>query len=290
MIKLLSLILLILLLIIGGKRGLKTFITIYINLILIMFLIIIVGWGFNPTIPTFIMCILISLLILFMLNGYNKKTKSSFISVSIILIIFMLITYLLGSRIYIHGYTEETIEAISYVEYNTGINMLQLSNCMIIIGLIGNIIDSSIAISSALYEVHVNNPKLKKIELFTSGMNIGKDILGTTTNTLFFAYLGSYMTLILFFIDHGYSFQGIINAKVFAQEFARIMLSGTAAFLIIPITSIITSINCTKEEDDYNEEDEYSFRKQKPTSRRKRSPRTNNSNRKERTLNTLQRS
>ena len=150
-----------------------------------MFLIIIVGWGFNPTIPTFTICIIISLLILFVLNGYNIKTKSSFISVSIILIIFMLITYLLGSRIYIHGYTEETIEAISYVEYNTGINMLQLSNCMIIIGLIGNIIDTSIAISSALYEVHVNNPKIKKLELFTSGMNIGKDILGTTTNTLF---------------------------------------------------------------------------------------------------------
>ena len=188
---------------------------------------------------------------------------------------------MLGSRIYIQGYTEETIEAIGYVEYNTGINMLQLANCMIIIGLIGNIIDTSIAISSALYEVHVNNPKLNKIELFKSGMNIGKDISGTTTNTLFFAYLGSYMTLLIFFQDHGYTASAILNAKVFAQEFSRIILSGTAAFLIIPITAIITAIKCEKG-DDYNEKDEYNLREQRDTSSRKRSPRINNSNRKKR--------
>ena len=282
MITALSIILFTLLILIGGKRGLKTFITIYLNLALLMILIIIVGWGFNPTIPTFIMCIVITTIILFFLNGYNKKTQSSFISVSITLIIFLLITLLLGSRIYIQGYAEETIEAISYVEFNTGINMLQLSNCMIIIGLIGNIIDTSIAISSALYEVHINNPHLNKKELFTSGMNIGKDILGTTTNTLFFAYLGSYMTLIIFFQDHGYTLQGIINAKVFAQEFTRIILSGTASFLIIPLTSLITSINCTKGDDDYYEENEYNLREQRDTSSRKRIRRTNNKDREER--------
>lgn len=279
MITALSIILFVLLILIGGKRGFKTFLTIYFNLGLLMLLIIIVGWGFNPTIPTFIICIVISTIILFFLNGYNKKTLSSFISVLITLIIFLGITILLGSRVYIQGYTEETIEAISYVEFNTGINMLQLSNCMIIIGLIGNIIDTSIAISSALYEVHVNNPHLSKLELFVSGMNIGKDILGTTTNTLFFAYLGSYMTLIIFFQDHGYSLSGILNAKVFAQEFTRIMLSGTASFLIIPLSSIITAINCTKEKDDYYEKNEYYLREQRDSSSRQESSRTDNSNR-----------
>ena len=254
MIKLLSLILLILLLIIGKERGLKTFITIYINLALIFLLVIIVGWGFNPIIPTIFICIIIALIILFFLNGYNKKTLSSFIAVSIIIVIFIAITLLVSNRIYIQGYTEETIEAIGYVVYDTGINMLNLSTCVIIIGLIGNIIDTSIAISSSLYEVHINNPKLTKKELFISGMNIGKDILGTTTNTLFFAYLGGYMTLLLFISDHKYSFSSIINAKVFATEFTRIVLSGIASFLIIPLTSFITSNMCLNDKELYTEE------------------------------------
>jgi len=71
MIKLLSLVLLILLILVGGKRGLKTFFTIYINLGLIFLLVILVGWGFNPIIPTLIICLIISMIILFLLNVFS---------------------------------------------------------------------------------------------------------------------------------------------------------------------------------------------------------------------------
>lgn len=268
MIKILSIILLILLLLIGGKRGLKTFLTIYINLFLIFIIIVLVGWGFNPQIPTFIICLIISVIILFFLNRTNKKTISSFISVTILLIIFFIITIIFGNNIYIQGYAEENIEGISYVIYDTGINMLALSNCIIIIGLIGNIIDTSIAISSALYEVSINNPHLNIKELFKSGMSIGKDILGTTTNTLFFAYLGSCMTLLIFFQDFQYSLTAIINSKIFATEFTRIMLSGIASFLVIPITSIVASFLCTiNKEEKTNEKNENNIRRQRTTSR-----------------------
>ena len=237
----LSIILLLLLIIIGGKRGIKTYIMIYINLFLIMGLIILVGWGFDPLIVTLINVIITSLIILFFLNGYNKKTISSFISVIIILLIFIGITYTFGNFIYIQGYSEETIESIGYVTYNTGLNMLKLTDSIIIIGLIGNIIDTSIAISSALYEVHDNNPKLNIKELFNSGMNIGKDILGTTTNTLFFAFIGGTMSMLVYFIDYKYTILSLINSKVFALYFTKIVLSGIASFLIIPLTSIISS-------------------------------------------------
>ena len=286
MIKLLSLILLLLLILIGGKRGLKTFITIYVNLFLILILIIIYGWGFDPIIPTFVISLIISCIILFLLNKVNIKTICSFISVLLILIIFFGITLLINNRIYIQGYAEENVEAISYVTYDTGLNMMNLGISIVIIGLIGNIIDTSIAISSALYEVHVNNPKLSKKELFLSGMNIGKDILGTTTNTLFFAYLGSCMTLFIYFQDFQYSFSTIINSKIFAIEFTRILLSGTASFLIIPLTAIITAYAC-KRKDDKNEKDENHLRRQESPSNRKRSPRSNNINTKRKTKNVV---
>lgn len=285
--QLLSFLLFILLLFVGGRRGVKTFITIYINLALIFLLVILVGWGFNPNIPTLVICLIISMIILFFLNGVSKKTISSFISVFILLMIFIGITIAFGNRIYIQGYTEETIEAISYVIYDSGIHMLALSNAIVIIGLIGNITDTSIAISSALYEVHVNNPKLSIKELFHSGMNIGKDILGTTTNTLFFAYLGGFMTLFIFFQDMGYSFVGIINSKVFAAEFTRIMLSGMASFLIIPLTAMITSVACKKFEEGDDEKNEYYLRGQGVVSSRERTAYVNNSNRKKRSKNSI---
>ena len=286
MIKLLSLILFVLLLLIGGKRGLKTFVTIYINLFLLLILIVIYGWGFDPLIPTFVICLIISCLILFILNKVNIKTVCSFISVIIILLVFIGITVLINNRIYIQGYAEENIEGISYVTFQTGLNMMNLGIAMVIIGLIGNIVDTSIAISSALYEVHVNNPKLKTKDLFISGMNIGKDILGTTTNTLFFAYLGSCMTLFIYFQDFQYGFTTILNSKIFAIEFTRIILSGSAAFLIIPLTAIITAIAC-KRKVDSDEEIEDTIRRQESLSNRKRTQSSNRINTKRKSKNAL---
>lgn len=255
----LAIILLLLLIIIGGKRGFKTFISIFLNIFLLLILVILIGWGFNPLISTLIICLVISTIVLFFLNDYNQKTISSFIAVLITLIIFATITIIFNSRIYIQGYTEETLQDIGYVTYNTGLNMISISNCVIIIGLIGTIIDTSIAISSALNEIYQNNPKLSKKELFLSGMNIGKDILGTTTNTLFFAYLGGYMTMLIYFQDFQYDFSTIINSKLFAQEFVNILLSGLSSTTIIPLTSFITSYICKLERNNKNEKNEYNL-------------------------------
>lgn len=245
MIKLLSLILFILLLFIGDKRGVKTFITIYLNIFLLLVLILLICHGYNPIICSLIICLIISVLILFFLNGINRKTISSFISVIIILILFSIITFCISKKIYIQGFSDESIEGL-YVTYNVGLDMINIANAVIIIGLIGTIIDTSIAISSALFEVHQNNPNLSKKELFYSGINIGKDILGTTTNTLFFAYLGSSMALLILFQDVKYGISTIINSKIFAQEFFNIVLSAIASILIIPLTSLITSKMCKK--------------------------------------------
>lgn len=282
MIKILTLILLALLIIIGGKRGIKTFLSIYFNLAILFILVIITGWGFNPTIPTLVITIIISIIIQFFLNGTNKKTISSFISVIIILLLFTGITIILGNNLYFAGYSEETIESIGFINYNVGINMIPLANSIVIIGLIGTINDTSIAISSALYELHDNNPKLKPKELYLSGINIGKDIIGTTANTLFFAFLGSSMPLFIYFQDFKYSFSAILNSKVFTIEFTRIILSGISSFIIIPISSIITTIFLKYDKEDIYEKIEHYLRRQRTTSSRKRVSSINNSNPKKR--------
>lgn len=246
MISVLTIILFILLTIIGGKRGIKTFITLFTNLILIFILMLLISWGLNPVICTLIISIIIIIVTLFFLNKTNIKTISSCISILLILLLMLLIINIFNSNSHIQGYAEETIEKVSYVEYNTGLNMLDISKSIIIIGLIGSIIDTSIAISSALYEVHINNPKLSIKQLYKSGLNIGKDILGTTLNTLFFAFIGSYISVFIYFADFSYNISTIINSKLFLSEYVRICLSGIGCFLIIPLTSIILSMMCYK--------------------------------------------
>lgn len=239
MIKLLSLIFLILLLIVGKSRGLKTFITFYLNLLLIMIYITFMRVGINAIVLAVITCILASLVTLFILNGTNIKTKSSFISIMIVLAIMLLITIFIGELSNIRGFSVEDIESIGYYSHDIGYNMTNVIIGMYLICTIGTIIDTSISVSSSMNEILENNPKLNRKELFKSGMNIGKDILSTTINTLYFAVVSGFIGFFMWY--HSSSFPFLSVDKSFVKTIIELLLAFIASIMIIPITSYITS-------------------------------------------------
>ena len=110
-----------------------------------------------------------------------------------------------------------------------------------ITGTIAAITDTAISISSSLYEVHNCNPQLGEKKLFRSGMTIGKDIIGTTTNTLYFSFVGSYLALFLWFRDLSYSFGEALNAKVLVSEVLSMFVIGIGVTGIIPLTAWVTA-------------------------------------------------
>ena len=155
----------------------------------------------------------------------------------------------------IAGFGYESYEQINMFSYDVSIDFTDIAISIILISLIGATVDSSIAISSALYEVYENNRGLSRKELFVSGMNIGRDILCTTANTLMFAFLGDFMTLLIWFYNCGYSFGEIVNAKTFAAEIIRILFSATGCIIVIPVTAYITAKALTRKETDTDTDD-----------------------------------
>ena len=145
----------------------------------------------------------------------------------------------------IQGFGIEEIEELSFFNLYVGVNFLEIASCTIIMGSIGAITDTSISISSAMNEIFIHNPFMDRYHLFKSGMNVGKDILGTTTNTLYFAFIGGYLALIVWFKDLSYSLGEVINSKVFSSEIISIFCIGTGAILIIPITAWLTAFTLT---------------------------------------------
>ena len=141
----------------------------------------------------------------------------------------------------IGGFGYESYEEINMFSYNVKIDFTSIAISLILFSLIGATTDTSIAISSALYEVYENNKHLSQKELYKSGLSIGKDILCTTTNTLLFAFLGDFMTLVIWFYKGNYPILDVINAKVFASEVIRILFSAIGCVIIIPITSYLMS-------------------------------------------------
>lgn len=229
------------------KRGIKLFLSILFNFIILMIIFYLIAIGLNPIICSLIGCFIISYIILFFVNERNIKTESSLKSVIIVLIILSFLIFFVTNISRIAGFGYESYEEINMFSYDVKIDFTNIAISMILISLIGATVDSSIAISSALYEVYDNNKNLSKKDLFLSGMNIGKDILCTTNNTLMFAFLGEFMTLLIWFYKGDYSFLEIVNAKTFVSEMIKILFSAVGCIIVIPITAYVTTESLKKD-------------------------------------------
>lgn len=240
MILFLSIILFILCILVGGIRGFKSFIVLFLDILFCMLNIILIGIDAPIILSTFILCIILTYIILFFVNGYNKKTIASFYSTIIILVFLLLSVYLIVKVSKVQGFGIEYIEEIGWCNYSININMVFVTISSIIIGLIGSIIDTSTAVSTAVFEIYDKNPHLNFQKLFKSGITVGKDIIATVTNTLFFAFLGGFVTLLIWFNYYDYNFALIINNKVFVAEILSIMFNALGSLFIIPVTNYIT--------------------------------------------------
>src|SRR5699024_1188620 len=138
------------------------------------------------------------------------------------------------------------IEEISIFSLYLGVDFVKISASVIIMSTIGAITDVAISITSPMFEIYHQHPTISQKELFKSGMSIGKDILGSNTNTLFFAFIGGYLGLLIWFKDLSYSVGEIANAKVFNAEMIMIFSAGIGIALIIPIAAWISAFYLVK--------------------------------------------
>jgi uncharacterized membrane protein len=243
MLIILSIILFILMSLVGGDRGAKSFFALCINAFIIIVNIYLIYIGLNAIIIMLLSSILFSAVTLVFQNDYNMKTLASITSVGIVVLILCILVTFICYKAHMIGYNEiEILEENSmYLSSDIHINMYHILICGIVWGLLGAIIDTSISISTAINEIHNNNRKLSSRELMRSGMTVGKDILGTTVNTLFFVCTGETIMLSLVYLKYSYSFEEILNSKSFIQEVSTLLISCIGCLLIIPITAAIFS-------------------------------------------------
>ncbi len=233
----LALLLLLLMVVVGGRRGISSFLSLFFNFAVLYVLVLLLINGFPALVVTLLACAVVSYINLFYINGVNVKTKAAFIATIVTTFFLLLLTIVVHRFAMIQGFGPEEVEEYTTLSFFVNVDFVQIGICTMITGTIAAITDKAISISSSLYEV----PQLGEKELFRSGMTIGKDIIGTTTNTLYFSFVGSYLALFLWFRDLSYSFGEALNAKVLVSEVLSMFVIGIGVTGIIPLTAWVTA-------------------------------------------------
>ncbi len=112
----------------------------------------------------------------------------------------------------------------------------------VVISALGAVMDVAMSISSALSEVHAVAPERGWKDLVRSGMNIGRDMVGTMTNTLILAFLGSGLTLIIYLYSLGLDPHQLISSAYLATEAVSSIASSIGVILAVPLTAVFTAL------------------------------------------------
>ena len=241
MVKLLAILLLILMLAVGRDRGLQSFFTILMNMMILLGVVYAIALGFPPLPVGMLAGILLTVLILFYQNGNNLKTQVAFGAIAVIQVLLFVIGAGLCMAGHAGGYSEMKINLGEglFLEGNVSLSMLQVEITVILLSLLGAVKDAAVAVTSAVYEVHRNNPQLPASELFASGIKIGREILATTINTLFFACVGESLLLFHIICYWGYSFSFILNSKALYQVLLYSGIAGLGCIAVIPLSAFL---------------------------------------------------
>ena len=141
----------------------------------------------------------------------------------------------------ISGYNVSDIEQLEYVGQMTEIRIGELLYAGILISTLGAVMDVAMSVSSTISEIHYRNPTLSRKELFTSGIRVGKDMMGTMSNTLILAFTGSSVNTLVFMYAYGYSARQITNMYSIGIEIIQGIASTMGVILTVPIVSVISA-------------------------------------------------
>jgi len=229
------------LVIVGQMKGIKTVITIGVTLLMVWKVILpSILAGMNPIPVTVFSCIVITVLTILLVSGLKKKSIAAIIGTISGVLIAGGIAYIIGLRVKMTGMSTEEATMLLYIPQGIQFNFKALLFSGILLGALGAVMDVAMSIASSIEEVYKANCTLTRGELFSAGMEVGKDVMGTMSNTLILAYTGSSIPLLLLFMAYDTPAVRMINLDIIATEIIRSLSGSIGLVLTIPLTAVVT--------------------------------------------------
>ena len=204
--------------------------------------------GKSKGLKSIICAILSTVVTLMLLNGNSKKTYGAIIATVLGVVLSAICFYLMSEVLKINGFSSDEAESLVLINEATNLQIKDILFAGILISSLGAIMDTGMSIVSALFEVYHHQPNLTRKELFNSGIEIGKDMIGTMTNTLILAFTGSAFVSLLVLFSYNVDVQQLMNSNYIAIEFAQGIAGTLGIVLTVPIASLIASTFLVKQD------------------------------------------
>ena len=229
--------------IIGGKQGIKGCLGLIFTFFCVIFVYLpLVYLGYSPFWSAVFICFLTTLVTMYLIGGPTKKTCAATLGTLAGVVLAGISAWCFSKASGISGYNVSDIETLMTL-WNT--NRIQVGGLLfsgLLISCLGAVMDVAMSISCAIDEIYKQNSSLTRKELFKAGMRVGRDMMGTDSNTLILAFAGSSVSTLL--LDYAYDlpYQQIINSNNIGIAIMQGLAGSFGIVLSVPLTVLICTI------------------------------------------------
>lgn len=230
------------LLLVGGWKGLRSVLSLGLTFLIIMkYIVPQILTGADPIIVTVIGSFVILFLIIYLTEGFNAHAHVSVLSIFLSLIITVVLSSLFVGFTKLSGLASE--ETSFLVGLGTqAINFQGLLMAGIIIGTLGVLDDIVISQVAVVQQLHKADLFQDRWQLFKKAYSVGISHISSMTNTLFLAYAGASLSLLILFGSGQSGFSGwgqAVNNEMIATEIVRTLTGSVGLILSVPISTFI---------------------------------------------------
>ena len=232
----------VLLIALGGKKGIGALCGLLFSLASIWFVLIPCLIRGIPAIAVTIVIVAVTAAgALVLLNGFSKKTLCSVLGCVIGVVAAGAIAATVGSITPMNGFNMPEAENLILYGADKGMKVSGLLVCGVLISALGAVMDVSLGIASAVWELHEQNPAMSAGELFRSGMHIGRDAMGTMANTLILAFAGASLNMLILVQTYDIPFIQLVNTDYICIEIIQSIAGAMGILLTVPIVAFISA-------------------------------------------------
>ena len=228
---------LVVLCLVGGKQGIKGALGLVFTFFCIIFVYLpLVYRGLSPFWVSVFICVITTLVTMYLIGGPTRKTLVATGGTVAGVVIAGISATIFSMATGITGWNVSDIESLLTLASTSGVQVGGLLFSGLLISSLGAVMDVAMSIGSAIAEIHAQNPALSRGELFKAGMHVGRDMMGTDSNTLILAFAGGSISMLV--LDYAYSlpYQQIINSNNIGIAIMQGLSGSFGIVLAVPVT------------------------------------------------------
>lgn len=234
---------------VGGRQGVKGAIGLLFTFLSIIFVYLpMVGRGISPFHTAVFVCAITTLATMWLIGGTTRKTAVASCGAIIGVVIAGLTAALFSNASGITGWNVSDIENLMTLANTGNVQVGGLLFSGLLISTLGATMDVAMSLASAIWEIYSQNPALTKWELFRSGMRVGRDLMGTDSNTLILAFTGTSVSMLV--LDYAYDLPllQVINSNNIGIAVMQGLSGSFGVVLAVPATVMMAVWMYTRSE------------------------------------------